>query len=554
MFRLRSLVDAAQSLRRPTGTGRTPRILFYAVLASLVLFGLDVAFAVLLDLQSARITTNFVDVVAQGTAAAACFWSARRLRGAERRWRVLIGLTAVSAIFGSIAIAPTLLAGGVPSGDTSLKSYLALVVFYGVALAGLLSLPTDPIDGREGRRRWGGEYRWRAITLLDCLMIVGSITLLQWGTTLASRVRDGPFDTTLLQDLIHQAAGLILATTVVLIASFRQPRSPATLALLAAGLLINALNFNIGVHIATGRGPYLPSWRLLGFALSFLLIFLAALVPVSARLPAEGPARPNSRAMWFHAAMPYTVLAAAGLLVLGKLATDVPLDWFEIHGMVTLLLLALIRQMFTLAENTRLLAEIRVREQQLQYQAFHDPLTGLANRALFARRLRRALSRDTDSDTTQTHASQALADAQTPVSVLFMDLDNFKHVNDTYGHAAGDELLKISAERLRAETRAADTVARLGGDEFAIILDGGGPDDPRRIGERLATAVRAPCLLAGRPYTPRASLGLVTLDSNSQSTPDNLLHQADQAMYAAKRAKGGTLVVYRPDLPIPPNT
>ncbi|WP_131802349.1 GGDEF domain-containing protein, partial [Parafrankia soli] len=180
------------------------------------------------------------------------------------------------------------------------------------------------------------------------------------------------------------------------------------------------------------------------------------------------------------------------------------------------------------------------------------PLTGLANRTLFTRRLQRALTQGTDSDTTHT---PAVTSGEDTVSVLFLDLDGFKKVNDTFGHAVGDELLQISADRLRAETRAVDTVARLGGDEFGVILDGGGPDDPRRIGERLATAVQAPCLLAGRPYTPRASLGLVTLDSTSTSTrpatPDILIHQADLAMYTAKRAQTGGLVIYQPDPPTP---
>ena len=95
-----------------------------------------------------------------------------------------------------------------------------------------------------------------------------------------------------------------------------------------------------------------------------------------------------------------------------------------------------------------------------------------------------------------------------------------------------------------------DTVARIGGDEFAVILDGGGPDHPWRVGERLATAVQASCLLAGRPYAPRASLGLVTLGGSADrlDSPDLLLHQADLAMYAAKRERAGRLVVYQPGL------
>ncbi|CAI7979090.1 Diguanylate cyclase [Frankia sp. Hr75.2] len=545
MSGLRSVVDTVHSLRHPTGTGRAPRVLWCAVVASLMLLGLDVAFAVLLDLRSALVATTFVNAVAQFAATAACFGTARRVRGAERRWRVLIGSMAGGAMVWSLAVIPTLAAGDLLDGGMSpahanlFVTHASLFVTYGVALAGLLSLPTDPMDSRGGStdRQGHGTHRLHAITLLDCLLIVGSIILLQWGTVLAPLVRAGPLDTTpFLLLLIHLIASLILAAAVMLIASFHRPRSPATLALLGTGLLTYGLNTNALTYVVAEQGLGFTRWNPLGFAFTFLLIFLATLVPVPARAPENDPVPPSPRAMWTHAVLPYAVLAAAGLLVIAKLATGARLDRFEIFGMTALLLLALIRQMITLAENARLLNEVRIRERQLHNQAFHDPLTGLANRALFTRRLHRAL--DTDTDT---------ADM---VSVLFMDLDSFKQVNDTFGHAAGDELLKISAERLRTETRAADTVARLGGDEFAIILDGGDPDDPRRIGERLVTAIQTPCLLAGQPYTPRASLGLVTLDSAARpATPDTLLHQADQAMYAAKREQGGRLVIYQPDLP-----
>ncbi|WP_026311368.1 GGDEF domain-containing protein [Parafrankia elaeagni] len=548
MSGLRRGVVAVHGLWRPGGAGCRPRALRSAVAVALTLLGLDVAFAVLLDLRSARVATDLVSVAAQFAAAAACFWTARWVGGAERRWRVLVGLTATGAMLASLAIVPTLLAGDLPHRQGMSPGYAVFLSLYGVALAGLLSVPTDPVDDRGGsaggRRR--GVYRWYAITLLDCLLIAGSLVLLQWGTVLSAVVQTGPDIRPFRLALTHQGAGLILATAVVLIASFRRPRAPATLALLGTGLLAYGLTTNIISYVAAEHGFHLPPWGLIGFAFAFLLIFLAAFVPVPTRTPSEGPAPPSPRVMWAHAALPYAALTAAGLLILGKLATGARLDWFETYGMITLLVLALLRQMVTLAENTRLLAEIRERERQLHHQAFHDPLTGLANRALFTRRLQRALTQGTDSDATN-------APADGTVSVLFLDLDGFKRVNDAFGHAIGDELLQISADRLRAETRAIDTVARLGGDEFGVILDGGGPDDPRRIGERLATAIQAPCLLAGRPYTPHASLGLVTLDSAAHrpATPDILIHQADLAMYAAKREQAGGLVIYEPEIPTP---
>ncbi|CAI7975593.1 Diguanylate cyclase [Frankia sp. Hr75.2] len=544
MSGLRGGVAAVSRAWRSTGAGRTPPLLSWAVVGCLVLLGLDVAVVVLLDPRPAAAAVTSTAAAFLAATAVSCLWTARRARGAERRWRLLIGLATAGAVAPSLGTAKTLLAGGSVAGRFS-PAQAGFFVLYGVALLGLLSLPSEPIDGpgesASTVRRRG--HRWYAITVLDSILIVGSIALLEWGTVLATVVQVGAPDLMqFLFALVQPVTSMILAAAVLLIASFRRPRSLATSALLGAGLLISTVTGNGFLYLAAAGNRAAPPGAYLGFALSWLLTFLAALVPVPARVQPDVPAQPGPRAIWAHAVLPYMTLCAAGLLVFGKLSTGAQLDRVETYGMVCLLLVVLVRQMVTLAENGQLLAEVRERERQLHYQAFYDPLTGLANRALFIRRLQRALSRDADNG--------GRGDGAAPVSLLFLDLDDFKQVNDTFGHATGDELLKISAERLRAGTRALDTVARLGGDEFAVILDGGGPDDPRRIGERLATAVQAPCQVAGRPYTPRASLGLVTLDGSTArpASPDILLHQADLAMYAAKRERAGRLVVYRPDL------
>ncbi|OHV51321.1 GGDEF domain-containing protein [Pseudofrankia sp. BMG5.36] len=549
MSGLRGVVDAADRLWRPASLGRAPWLLRYALIASVALLGLDVALAALLELHPARAATTLVNATIQLAAAIACFWSARRVHGAERRWRVLIAITSTGAMLASLSVTPALLAGHMPHQGGISAGYAAFLIFYVLALAGLLCVPTDRVGehgGGPGRRRHSA-YRWYTITLLDCLLIVGSIILLQWGMTLASLVQAGHHTETFELAMIHQVAGLVLATAVVLIATFRRPRAPAVLALLGTGLLAYAVTTNLMPYIAAVHGLELPPWGMIGFALAYLLIFIAALAPVPRPTHPDDPAPPGPRAMWAHAVLPYAALVAAGLLVVDKRVAGVRLDLFETYGMIALVVVALIRQMVTVAENTRLLTETREQQQQLRHQAFHDPLTGLANRALFTRRLQRVLACVPDGDVSRITADYA---PDTRVSLLFLDLDGFKRVNDTFGHAAGDELLKIIADRLLTETRAVDTAARLGGDEFAVILDGGGPDDPRHVGERLALAIQAPCLLVGQRYTPSASLGMVTLDSAATrpATPDILLHQADLAMYTAKRERAGRLVVYHPAL------
>src|SRR3954452_11783799 len=181
--------------------------------------------------------------------------------------------------------------------------------------------------------------------------------------------------------------------------------------------------------------------------------------------------------------------------------------------------------------NLRNVSERVALEEQLRHQAFHDDLTGLANRALFEDRLTLALSR------TRRHDGQ--------VAVVFIDLDDFKTVNDSLGHAVGDELLRATAQRLADCLRAQDTAARLGGDEFAILLeDLSGPDEAWQIAERLRRALEPPLVLDGRQIALSASLGLEC--PGLDVTAADVLGNADLAMYAAKDAGKGRVARFEP--------
>ena len=177
-------------------------------------------------------------------------------------------------------------------------------------------------------------------------------------------------------------------------------------------------------------------------------------------------------------------------------------------------------------------SERKALEAQLLHQAFHDPLTELANRALFRDRLEHALART--------------ARESGRIAVLLLDLDNFKAVNDTQGHAAGDRMLEIVATRLRAATRGCDTVARLGGDEFAVLLEqmhaaAGAEIVARRIIEALGYPVE---MGAGRGVSVAASVGIAVL--NPGEGAEELLRNADVAMYEAKNRDRGGWVLYDP--------
>ncbi len=174
--------------------------------------------------------------------------------------------------------------------------------------------------------------------------------------------------------------------------------------------------------------------------------------------------------------------------------------------------------------NTRDVSERKVLEDQLTHQAFHDPLTGLANRALFRDRVGHALS---------------LARRQSrSVAVLFLDLDDFKKVNDSLGHAVGDDLLAGVARRLLTCVRESDTVARFGGDEFAILVEDAGPETERlTVAERITAEMQRPYEVRGREIVMGASIGIATAGEHDNA--DDLLRNADLAMYIAKSGGKG---------------
>jgi diguanylate cyclase (GGDEF)-like protein/PAS domain S-box-containing protein len=175
--------------------------------------------------------------------------------------------------------------------------------------------------------------------------------------------------------------------------------------------------------------------------------------------------------------------------------------------------------------------EQRNLERQLSHRAFHDELTGLANRALFLDRM--------------DHALRVTRPEADPVVVLFVDLDDFKSVNDALGHAVGDQLLKTVADRVRRAVGSGDTAARLGGDEFAILLeDRGGIDRAIDVAERLLDSLRDPVSIAGYDVAVLASVGVAVASPNMSTT--SLLRDADIAMYEAKRAGKGQIRIFDP--------
>lgn len=173
-------------------------------------------------------------------------------------------------------------------------------------------------------------------------------------------------------------------------------------------------------------------------------------------------------------------------------------------------------------------------EEALTYQANHDPLTNLPNRQLFLDRLSRALL----------HSKRL----QTSFAILFLDLDKFKHVNDTMGHPAGDQLLKLVAERLTASLRASDTVARLGGDEFTVILNAlGDPKHAASIAKKLIQELHTPFELEEGIAEIGTSVGIAMFPDDG-NTLEDLLSHADMAMFQAKQEGRNTYRFFTKEL------
>jgi diguanylate cyclase (GGDEF)-like protein len=218
-----------------------------------------------------------------------------------------------------------------------------------------------------------------------------------------------------------------------------------------------------------------------------------------------------------------------GLLVIGnRLGEMSTFDRQDVRLIDTLS-----RHLAVALENGQLersLSQLRTLQQRLTDQAFHDSLTGLANRTLLTERIDHALRRRGDE----------------PVAILFIDLDDFKTVNDSLGHAAGDELLKAVAERLRGCLRPSDTPARLGGDEFAVFLeDPGGLGEAMTVAERILSSLSSAFHLQGSSVHVGGSIG-IAMGIPGEKAADELLSDADLALYTAKMNGKATFEIFQP--------
>jgi diguanylate cyclase (GGDEF)-like protein len=523
-----------------TGFVRSSVALIVVVLSASVL----AASGLLSELQA-----TLVDDLLQlaGAIAATLFLAITALRTSpgDRRWRGLLAVGMFGWGCGQVLYTwyQVVLHVDIPSPGPADLGYLCLPVFAAAALlafptaqrqsdttARLLELDSDPTNAARAARRA------MLLSSIDALVIGGSLFALAWATSIGAVVRDRPPDPFAYGVAIaYPLTDLSLVCMVILLAVLGRARRGPPLFLLGLGLVAISISDSLFAWLIAIDAPTIGPVYNIGFAVGPFFIALAALAPATLRSASK--AGSGRRWVWANILLPYGPLLATGVVIIIQIARRTPTDIVEVWLAVGIVALVIIRQLVTLLENEQLLERVREGQRRLRHQAFHDPLTGLANRALFSDRLDHAVA---------VHSR----DGQT-VAVLFCDLDDFKAVNDGLGHAAGDLVLLEIATRLRGCVRGSDTVARLGGDEFAILLENPG-EAPEVIAQRILVTVRQPISIAGHTRSIGTSIGLVVgerpadyLDAGgAELTADLMLHRADSAMYAAKRQGKGRFVRY----------
>jgi len=465
-------------------------------------------------------------LLAAAVAAVACGWRAHRTAGpTARSWWWLCAATSAST-FGNGAWAwhELVLHEETPFPSVADVGFLLFSVFSVVAL---VLWPSSALEGAA---------RWR--TLLDGVLVAGALLVVTWETALGSVVQAGA-DGALAYviSLAYPVQDLVLLTlTVIVAAHARQAAAGVELTLIALGLAAMAVA-DSGFAYLIAVGSYQSGSSVdAGWVAGFLLVAAAAVVAAEpGPEQADGDGTPEMEGTR-RLLLPY-VPAGIGLAIAlqGELTGRSNTVVVAAAAVVTAALF--LRQLLAVLDNRRLLRSLLGAQAELRHQAFHDPLTGLANRALFTDRLRHGLA---------LHRRDLR-----PLTLLYCDLDGFKQVNDELGHDAGDDVLRAAAERLRAATRAGDTVARMGGDEFAILLEDGG--EVGDVADRILEAFAQPTFVGRHPVGLAVSIGIADLDpAAAPLDPAALLKRADAAMYVAKQAGKGRAARWSPDLPSGP--
>ncbi|MFC3688643.1 diguanylate cyclase domain-containing protein [Aquipuribacter hungaricus] len=480
-------------------------------MAGTVAVVLGAAFGALVHaLPGDRLLTTAVDdlvqLVAPLVASVLCATTARRATGPDRRlWWWLAAATASWA-----------------AGQT-VWSWYELVLrretpFPSPADAGFLAFP---LLAATGLLLWhGGPYLSAgARDLIDGGLLAGALLMVSWKTALGAAMQDGAGPGLgFVLGLAYPVGDLVSATVVLLLVARTGVAARPHVALIAAGLLSLAVADSAYVYLLTVDGYSSGNAISAGWVTGFLLIGAAAFVGRDPGAAVDQRDEPTHGVL----VLPYVAVAVALALVVQTALRGQVLSRPEVLLATALATLLLARQYLVVRDNDRLLREVRQREAALAHEVMHDGLTGLSNRAMLLQRLDQVVAGH------RRHGRGLV--------VMFCDLDGFKAINDTYGHLAGDGVLREVALRLRAGVRSTDTVARPSGDEFAVLME---PphDDPLRVAGRLISALSADVELPEGTVRTGVSIGIAVIPAGAPGgavTSRSLIAAADSAMYSAK--------------------
>ncbi|WP_202915645.1 bifunctional diguanylate cyclase/phosphodiesterase [Mycolicibacterium sp. CBMA 234] len=450
---------------------------------------------------------------------------ARRHVGRRRLWRLVIVSGMLGWSGGQVMRAwhQWTYSGALISPSWADIGYLSLPVFVlpalFIAAKGVRNVAPEP--AREHRALVAAGH------VLDGLIITTSLLTLAWAGVSGYTVRLGPDDPGDWVAIMYPVTSLLMVVVAVLVLVFKQldPVDRRSFVLLAKGLVALSCSSSIYAYLVSIGAQSMKPWADAGFVLGPLLIGFAMLgtAPRNSKESATGGVGPASELV-----LPFGCLLAVGVLVVCQLVVVGRLEFIETWLALAVVLMVAVKQLTVLVDNRRLIRAVHQSQCQLAYQADHDMLTGLANRWLFSERLEEAVAE------------------RRPITVIFLDVDNLKDVNDRYGQIAGDAVLRAVGGRLVECVRRKDTVARLGGDEFAILIDGDTePSAP--VPSRISDALLTPFFAHGSWITVHVSMGVAVADpEESLLTADELTRRADNSMYEGKRLGKGATVVSEP--------
>ncbi|MEV6850444.1 EAL domain-containing protein [Actinoplanes sp. NPDC051411] len=429
----------------------------------------------------------------------ACVWTSWRIQavatGPVRRfWRVLAGALALCTVGDSVQ-ATLLITGPADATEAGGPVQSALLAVAQLAVTVVMLIHPAADLGRRARLA-----RW-----LDSISVLVGGSVVAWCFAVGS---GGP-----------QAAGAIVAAVTAFAAVKMVLSGTAPVHRLAAlPMTVAVVLLGVGlISGAAGLAGFIP-------VLASPLIVAGPRIQQALTRRTENPFGSRRRKPYSFA--PYAAVSAVFAALVVTLPTGVSIRlWVAVLGAIVVVALVVARQLVAFQDNVALLDELRRQEARLRDQAQYDGLTKLANRAHF-------------------HDGLAASLAAGPVALVLVDLDHFKTVNDTMGHAAGDTLLVEVAGRLRTAVRENELVARLGGDEFAVLLPGEAAASADAVAERILSSLASPVRLMHQDaVVVQCSIGVA-----SGSDLTQLLSDADIAMYAAKDRGRATWVRYTPSL------